>query len=151
MNDITVFGLGFAAIVTIALVVVILALGYGAVCLHIAAKILKFKNRTFRKAFVANAIMLFAPPLGIAGSNVAHGLSIDSGEVPWPMIIAGLLGFLGWLIPIFVIQFSYKQPFGRSLVAWCIAGLIEGIIALALFFGIAIALISSGILQGSIG
>ena len=69
----------------------------------------------------------------------------------WPTILATVFVLLGCMIPIFIVQALYKQSFGRSCVALCISGLIEFIIAVALFIGLAIALISMGVFEGNIG
>jgi hypothetical protein len=152
MSDIQIFGLGLAALIGIGIFIAILALGYGALCLHLATIKLNFKKRSLRKAFAANTLIVLTPPIGSVGAHILADYAKNCPPPAWPYIAgAVILGVIGGLLPILAVKHIYKQTFSKSLMACIVAGLIEMAIAIALFIGLATALIAMGIMKSNAG
>ena len=135
LQTIEALGLPVLILVSVGLVFLFLVLLFGAVSLHLTTRMLKFKQRSFRKAFGTNLLIVFAPTLSSVGAQMIADFSTSGVDPVWPYHVgAVLLVVLGWVFPVLLIQHSYKQTFTRSLVAYTTAGAIEVAIIVGLFF-----------------
>lgn len=131
-------GIGLAALIGIGLIMLALALVFGATCLHVTTKMLKFKKRSFSKAFGTNLLMLFVPSLGTGGVYLLNEYAQASAAPAWPFQLGSvLLAVLGVLFPVLIIQHRYRQTFTKSLVAYAVTGILEIAFVVALFLALA--------------
>jgi hypothetical protein len=144
MGAIQIPALGLATLIGIGVVVLILALFFGATCLHLTTRFLKFKKRRFRTALGANLLVVFAPALGSGGANLLATYA-ETAEPAWPFIVGSvLLGLLGGLFPVLIIQHMYRQTFTRSLMAYVLSIVLEVAFAIATFLALCAVVIAFG-------
>lgn len=146
MSDIQIPELALAVLIGIGVVAAVLALAFGTVCLHLATRLLKFKKRSLRKAFGANLLLAFTPALGSGGAQLLMEYSQTAAEPTWPYVLgAVLLGLLGLLFPVLILQHIYKQTFTKSLVAYVTTGVVEVAFALAMFLALTALVVTLGL------
>jgi len=148
MSDTQILGLGLTAIIGIGISVAVLGLVFGATCLHFTTRMLKFKRRSFGKAFGANILVVFAPAIGSGGAQLLSAHTKVGANPSWPFILgAVLLGLLGALFPILIIKQIYRQTFTKALIAYVITGILEVSVAIVLILAIAAALVAMGMVD----
>jgi len=145
MSELQIPALGLAALIGIGVVVLLLALGFGAVCLHLATRLLKFKQRSLRKAFGTNLLMAFAPTVGSGGARLLIDFSETAMEPVWPYVVgAVMLAILGALFPILIIRHFYRQTFTKSLVAYVTTGVLEVAFGITMFLVLTAVVVALG-------
>lgn len=147
MTDGQFLGLTLTGLVLVFVLLTLVFLFFGTICLHWAARILKFKKPRLKTAFLTNLITLFVPSFVWGGALFAQGSEprIENYE----FLVGTLASMLSFLLCVTAVRTIYGVGFGKALAAYLLSNVIAAVIVLTialLIFAVIAALGWSGAL-----
>lgn len=142
MREDQLYGLSIIAAAFIGILLfVFVGLLLGAVCLHWAVRILKFKKPAFRTAFITNAVLQLMP-FAWAGALVA-GEQLPLIE----SVVVGAITLVFIVLMATIVSALYGVSFGKGLLALLLSRAIWMVLGFAVVFLVMIALAAGGLVD----
>jgi hypothetical protein len=143
MSELTFFGVGGVILLVLAAVMTLFSLLFGALCLHLSAKLLGVRGASYGHAFKTHVFLALLSIVLAIAAQLGTGLGPSSAMLPGVLAIGLLVA--AFILPTLVVQSAYQTSFFGALVICILTGVVETAIGLAAAFGLVMAVIAAGI------